>query len=76
MINKLARLGYFITYDEINRFKQSSLQVGEQDLPESFPESFMHRSGENVDHNIATLDSQGKLHGMGIFALAYILSRH
>ena len=66
MINKLARLGYSITYDEINRFKQSSVQVGEQDLPESFPESFTQWSGDNVDHNIATLDGQETFHGMGI----------
>ena len=68
MTNKLARLGYSITYDEINWFKQSSLQVGEQDLPESFTESFMQWSDDIVNHNIATLDGQGTFHGMEIIS--------
>ena len=69
MIDKLARLRYSITYGEINRFKQSPVQVGEQDLPESFPESFTQWSGDNVDHNIATLDGQGTFHGMEIISM-------
>ena len=68
MINKLARLGYFITYGEINRFKQSPVQVGEQYRPESFPESITQWSGDIVDHNIATLYGQGTFHGMGIIS--------
>ena len=67
MIKKLARLGYSITYGEINRFKQSPVQVGEQHLPESFPESITQWSGDNVDHNIATLDGQRTFHGMELF---------
>ena len=69
MINKLARLGYSITYDEINPFRQSSVQVGEQGLPESFPERFTQWSGDNVDHSIATLDCEETFHGMGIITM-------
>ena len=69
MINKLERLGYSITYNEITRFKQSSLQVSEQDLPESFPEGFTQWSLDNIDHNIATLDGQETFHGMGIISM-------
>ena len=57
------------TLNEISWFKQSSLQVDEQDLPESFPERFMQWSGDNVDHNIATLDGQGIFHGMEIISM-------
>ena len=74
MTNKLARLGYSITYDEINWFKQSSLQVSNQDLPESFPESFTQWSGNNVDHNIATLDGEGTFHEMGIISMTVFCS--
>ena len=69
MINKLAQLGYSITYDEINRFKQSSVQVGEQQLPANFPERFTQWSDDNVEHSIATHNGQRTFHEMEIISM-------
>ena len=68
LINELLRLGFSITYDEVNRYKLSVIQSEslENLLTEYSPGNFTQLVADNVDHNVATLDGQGTFHGMGI----------
>ena len=72
LINELSRLGFSVPYDEVVRFKHSSIQAESLTdlLPEHFPDSFTQWVGDNVDHNVATLDGNGTFHGMGIIAVS------
>lgn len=72
LIDELARLGFSITYDEVNRYKQSVIQSEslENLLTEYFPGTFTQWVADNVDHNVATLDGQNTFHGMGIIAVS------
>ncbi len=71
-MNELSRLGFSISYDEVNRYKQSVVQSESLDslLMEYFPGTFTQWVADNVDHNVATLDGNGSLHGMGIIAVS------
>jgi len=55
LLNTLAHLGLCVSYDEVNRYKQSFMQSGVDDLPQSFPASFTQFSGDNVDHQSVSL---------------------
>ena len=72
LIDEMSRLGFSISYDEVNRYKQSVIQSESLDnlLTEYFPGTFTQWVADNVDHNVATLDGQGSLHGMGIIAIS------
>ncbi len=56
----------------MNRYKQSVIQSESLDnlLTEYYPGTFTQRVADNVDHNVATLDGHGSLHGMGIMAIS------
>ena len=72
LVNELSRLGFSISYDEVNRYKQSVIQSEsfESLLAEYFPGTFTQWVADNVDHNVASLDGNGSLHGMGIIAIS------
>jgi hypothetical protein len=72
LLDVLARLGFCITRDEVNRFKQSVVQQSSSasKLPHAYPDSFTQWSGDNVDHNINSLDGTGSFHGMGIISMS------
>lgn len=70
LLNTLGRLGFTVSYDEVNRYKQSVMQCDVEDLPNSYPTSFTQFSGDNVDHNICTLNGVGSFHGMGIISMS------
>jgi len=69
LLSTLARLGVCVSYDEVNRYKQSAMQSDVQDLPQSFPDCFTQFSGDNVDHQTVTLDGSGSFHGMGVISM-------
>src|SRR6218665_1253048 len=69
-LHMLSRLGYSISYNEVNVYKQSVMQNQTPDFPQSHPDSFTQWSGDNVDHNINTLDGSGTFHGMGIISMS------
>ena len=58
LVNELSRLGFSISYDEVNRYKQSVIQSESLDimLAEYFPGTFTQWVADNVDHNVASLD--------------------
>lgn len=72
LIDELSRLGFSITYDEVNRYKQSVIASESLDsiLTEYLPGTFTQWVADNIDHNVATLDGQGTFHGMGIIAVS------
>lgn len=70
LLDVLARLGFSITHDEVGRYKQSIVQCNHLDLPNSYAHSFTQWSGDNVDHNLKTLDGTGTFHGMGIISMS------
>ena len=72
LVNELSRLGFSISYDEVNRYKQSVIQSESLDslLTEYFPGTFTQWVADNADHNVASLDGNSSLHGMGIIAVS------
>ena len=61
LVNELSRLCFSISYDEVNRYKQSVIQSESLDslLAEYFPGTFTQWVADNVDHNVASLDGNG-----------------
>ena len=76
LINQLSKLGFSVSYDEIIRFKQSSvLSTAPGDVTcYPFRGAFTQWVADNVDHNIRTLDSHDTFHGMGIISASTSLS--
>ena len=72
LINKLSRLGFSISYDEINRYKQSVIEHNNIiDMQKFLPEdAFIQYSADNVDHNTCTIDGKGTFHRTGIISMA------
>ena len=66
------KLGFSISYSEVNRFKKSVVanQPMGNSVINSYPKVFTQFAGDNVDHNIKTLDGSGTFHGMGIIAIS------
>jgi hypothetical protein len=75
LLDMLARLGFSVTHDEVGIYKQSVVQSDNSNAPESYPSSFTQWSGDNIDHNIKTLDGAGTFHGMGIISMTTPCSR-
>ena len=71
LIDELYKLGFAVSYSEFKRFKQACviiLSIDEQIQRLSSNTSFTQFIGDNVDHNIVTIDGKGSFHGMGIIA--------
>ena len=68
----MFKLGFPISYSEVNRFKKSVVanQPMGNSVINSYPKVFTQFEGDNVDHNIRTLDGSGTFHGMGIIAIS------
>ena len=70
LIKQLSKLGFSVSYDEIIRFKQSSvLSTAAGDVTcDPFPGAFTQWVADNVDHNIRTRgQAMTPFHGMGSF---------
>ena len=72
LVDQLARLGFSVSSAEVYRFKSSVLQAEQMmgAVPEMLAGSFIQWVGDNVDHNVASLDGRGSFHGMGIIAVS------
>ena len=70
LINELSHLGFSISYDEVVRYKLSVFQSEtlENFLSECIRGTFTQWVGDNVDHNVLSLDGQRSFHGMEIIA--------
>jgi len=49
----MSRLGFAVSPNEVNRFKQSVVQVNDKGLPHYSPDHFTQWAVDNVDHNVA-----------------------
>jgi len=70
LLTQLSRLGYCVSYDEVNRYKQSVLQADVDELPTEYPQCFTQFAGDNVDHDVCTIDGKGSFHGMGVISVS------
>ena len=72
LVDELSWLGFSISYDEVNRYKQSVIGSKSLDnlLAEYLPDAFTQWVADNVDHNVASLDGTGSLQGMGIIVIS------
>ena len=75
MLDLLSRNGFSVSYDEITLYKQSVVLSDTPDLPQSYPGSFTQWSGDNIDHNVNTIDGSNTFHGMGIISMTTPYSR-
>jgi hypothetical protein len=74
MIQMLARLGFSISYDEVNKYKQSSLfESCSEDLNQN-PNFFTQWAADNIDHNLCTLDGLNSVHVTGVIAMSTSLT--
>ena len=71
LIDSLSTLGFSSSYAEVQRFELNAACSRAPDLLGSDID-MLHTSllfaGDNVDHNIITLDGKGTFHGMGMIA--------
>ena len=70
LIDELHQVGFSASYSEVTRFKQSAvIEEDTSSILHSIPcGTFTQFVGDNVDHNICTLDGKRTFHGMGILA--------
>ena len=70
LIDELNQLGFSVSYNEVLRFRQSAVTEGDSStILYSIPcGTFTKFVGDNVDHNIGTLDGKKTFCGMGILA--------
>ena len=64
--------GVQISYDDVTRYKQSVVEMETPNdvLSNLAPGSFIHWVGDNIDHNINTIDGKETFHGMGVIAVS------
>ena len=67
LIETLNSLGFCSSYHEVQRFEQCAA-VSQGIEKERSNEQFVQFIGDNVDHNIGTIDGLNTFHGMGIIA--------
>ena len=71
LIDSLSRMGFASTYSEVQRFEVNAACSLAPDVLGSDMDVLDHCllfAGDNVDHNIITLDGKGTFHGMGMIA--------
>lgn len=68
LIDSLHTHGFCCSYAEVQKFQRCAVAVQGTSFPEYFPGHFHQYVGDNVDHDIATLDGKNTFHGMGIIA--------
>jgi len=70
LLEMMSRLGFSVTADEVNRFKQSVVQMDRVDDVGDSLNTFTQWAADNVDHNVATLSGQDTFHGMGVISMS------
>ena len=67
LIDTLHKHGFCCSYNEVHQFEQNAVLSYETDIP-NYSSQFVQYVGDNVDHNIKTLDENYTFHGMGMIA--------
>ncbi|XP_033122104.1 uncharacterized protein LOC117121111 [Anneissia japonica] len=71
LLSTLATMGFCVSYKEVKRFKKNAASFVSQNFLDDIldkNERLIMFAGDNVDHNLVTLDGHGTFHGMGIIA--------
>lgn len=68
LVDTLHGHGFACSYAEVMRYERSAAVAQETEIPGYSQEHHMQYIADNVDHNVATVDSSGTFHGMGIIA--------
>ena len=78
LLQELSRLGFCVSYDEITRFKRSVVLAQSSAFDVSDGRrcdtsirggKFTQYVGDNVDHNVRTIDGKNTFHGMGVISV-------
>lgn len=72
LITHLSRFGFCLSYDEVTRYKQSIIMSQIPGCPGTspYPAAVTQWVGDNIDHNLQTLDGKGTFHGMGLISVS------
>ena len=70
MVQQLNKLGFVVSYSEVQLFERSAAVNKGTDLPQEFDNTThtLHLNADNADDTIATLDGYGQLHSMAMMA--------
>ena len=68
LIDSLNAHGFCASYKTVANYEKCDTVAQGTDIPEYSPQHFVQYAADNVDHNIRTLNGNGKYHGMGIIA--------
>ena len=69
MANDLSHLGFSTSYEQITSYKYSAIASEEEGVENLLDVKFTQWIGDNIDHNIQTIDGKNTFHGMGIIAV-------
>ena len=69
LIDEVSKLGFPVSYYEIQKFKQAVL-IHDDSINAKYRQKpeFTQWIGDNVDHNVCTIDGKNTFHGMGIIS--------
>jgi len=72
LITELSRFGFCLSYDEVTRYKQCVVMSQVPGCPGTspYPAAMTQWVGDNIDHNLQTLDGKGTFHGMGLISVS------
>jgi len=69
LVDSLHQHGFSCSYSEVKMFERSASVAQGTQIPNLTTNNFVQYSGNNVDHNVRSLDGKGTFHGMGIIAM-------
>ena len=69
LINELSHLGFSISYEEITCYNHSVIASEEEGIENLLDGTFTQWIGDNIDHNVWTIDGKNIFHGMRITAV-------
>ena len=68
LIDVLNSLGFCVSYTEVQMFESSAVVANRTNIENYQKDMFIQYVGDNVDHNLRTLDGHNTFHGMGMVA--------
>ena len=70
IVDLLHKVGYSLSYEEIKLFELNAAVYQGTDLAGVNDDSWIQFVGDNVDHQIRTIDGNGTFHAMGVIGAA------
>ena len=69
LIDSLNSHGFCSSYTEVKKYEVSAADAQGNEITGFIPGQFIQFIGDNVDHNVRTLDGANTFHDMGIIAV-------